>query len=94
MWSVYSPCRSSYTLDLEALQDVVPALLRNLVIDRGDQALIDVVNNDQVNVIAPLPAPATEPADPLRRRKPMAHWNGTILYMPIRVIMIHSCIIL
>ena len=44
MWSVFSPYSSSYTLDLEALQNVVAELLGKLFIDRDDQDLVAVVN--------------------------------------------------
>ena len=61
MWSGFSPYRSPYTLVLEALHNVIAALLLgNLVIDRDDQVLVALVNGDQVI----LPASATEP-DPL-----------------------------
>ena len=52
MWSVFSPYRSPYTLDLDALQNVIAELLSvlgNLFIDRDDQdVVVVVVNDDQV----------------------------------------------
>ena len=52
MWSVFSPYRSPYTLDLEALQNVIAevlSVLGNLFIDRDDQdVVVAVVNDDQV----------------------------------------------
>ena len=47
---MFSPYGSSYTIDLEALQDVVVGLLWNLVFDIDDQALIAVVNDNQVSI--------------------------------------------
>ena len=50
--SVFSPYRSPYTLDLEALQNVIAevlSMLGNLFIDRDDQdVVVAVVNYDQV----------------------------------------------
>ena len=52
MWTVLSPYRSPYTLDLEAMQNVIAevlSVLGNLFIDRDDQdVVVVVVNNDQV----------------------------------------------
>ena len=52
MWSVFSPYRSPYTLDLEALQNVIAevlSMLGNLFIDRDDQdVVVAVVYYDQV----------------------------------------------
>ena len=50
--SVFSPYRSPYTLDLEALQNVIAevlSMLGNLFTDRDDQdVVVAVVNDDQV----------------------------------------------
>ena len=56
MWSVFSPYRSPYTLDLEALQNVIAevlSVLGNLFIDRDDQDIVAVVYDDQVILITP-----------------------------------------
>ena len=61
MWSVFSPYGSSYTIDLEALQDVVVGLLWNLVFDIDDQALVAVINDDQPRSLTLLEGGAPRP---------------------------------
>ena len=94
MWSVFSPYRSPYTLNLEALQNVIAevlSVLGNLFIDRDDQDLVALVNDDHVILINSC-LQKSRSLILFRRRNIMVQRNGTI-DMSIRVIIIHFYII-